>query len=169
MAYLRPVSLVFTLTLVAACTPLDVGPVTESSSTTNGSSGSTTTEPTGTTSPTTSASGTTEEGPTTAAETGSSSTTEGSLSDSDSEEWGPTGGDCDVTCGEHIECVHPDVPDSAGAEPCLEGFHCENASACGCSLTFCHENCDPDDRGSCPGEKVCDADSGECVDPRARL
>lgn len=162
--YLRFAALILTLTVVAGCTPLDAGPVSESSTTetATGPTGSGTTEPTGTTGPTSSSSGTTDESTTAADETGSSSTTESPTSDSDSEEWSSTANECDFTCGTNIECAHPEVSGSESADPCPEGFYCEDASACGCEVTYCHKNCEP---GTCSQGKVCDPESGKCVDP----
>jgi hypothetical protein len=168
--------LTLTLTLLVACSAEKSDTVTDGTST-----GDSTTASIGTTAPgtdtstsvdpTTGVSSSTTTGTTTEADTTPSTTTEvlpstttedepwpGTDSDSDSED------ECASTCGISIDCPHPDVDESLEAEPCAPGFHCENASACGCPVTWCKENCDPENPFECSNGWVCDPDLGVCVE-----
>ncbi|MFZ6178507.1 hypothetical protein [Nannocystis pusilla] len=166
------------ITALAACSPkgADTG--------TDGSTGNNTTEPASTSTSTdtdtgtdtgeptgTSTAATDTTGPTSTTTLGtttfdtSTSTGPASATDSESESDGESDSSnhCASTCGVSIECEHPDVDESMGAAPCEEGFHCVDESDCGCSVTFCQQNCDPEKPNACPNNQVCDPRSGACV------
>lgn len=171
-----PLSLTLALTSLAACGP-EEGDTTVGSSTGDGttqpaSTGTTATETTATDTtdavePTVAGSTTTDPGTTTEAGSATSTTTEAfpdPTLTTTVDRPDTRGDECEFTCGVSIECELPGVPDSEGAPPCMPGFHCEDASACGCAVTWCAMNCDPKDPNACSAGQVCDPVSGVCVD-----
>lgn len=124
--------------------------------TTTGTSGDTT----GPVTPTTGTSG--DEDPSTSTVASSLGTTE-DRPELTTESSDTPGGECASSCGVLIECERLDVDESLGAPPCAEGFHCVDASECGCPVTFCAVDCDPNDPRPCLAGEVCDARTGECV------